>query len=394
MNILLVSQPAHDGVLRHVSELVSFLLSEGDRVNLAYSNWQATDQLADLLGRIQSAGGELLNLRIRNGPQPRDLPASLQLLAFIRNTRPDVIHAHSSKAGALVRGLGLLGLRTPIIYTPHSYYRMHAPDDQKAFLFHLLERLFGRVGMTIAGSESELRFAENVLGVPLSRRLLITNSVDFRKYCPGNAEDRSALRKQLGVPEEAKVLGSVGRLTSQKDPLSMYSAFAEVESELPDVYLVHLGQGELEAEVDALVAVRRMADRCRRIRFLGDPAPFYGALDGFVLTSTYEGMSYAVLEALAMNLPLVLTRAPGNIDFAQYGFSQINWCEPGDISSIANAIRDWRRRLARGETPNHRALSRSLFAQEVCFPPIREVYKQRCQSKASVSPSTLNPVER
>ncbi len=375
MNVLIVSQPARDGVLRHVIGLVDFLLEQGDRVHLAYSDLDASDQLHALVARVRSAGGRTLNLAVRNAPQPGDLPAILRLHSLIRQERPDVIHAHSSKAGALVRGLGLLGLRTPLFYTPHSYYRMHETISRKARVFHTLEQFFCRVGTTITMSGCESKFAERVIGVAPSRKLVIANGVDFGVFQPPTAEARRQLREKLGLPPEAKLLGSVGRFSLQKDPLSMYAAFAAVARELPDVHLVHLGQGELEPEADALIAANGIGERCHRLPYLNDTSPFYRGLDGFLLTSLYEGMSYAVLEALASDLPIVLTHAPGNDDFADGNFSHLEWCQPGDPASIAAAIREWRQKLDRPGSPNHRTIATGLYAGEVCSRAIKDAYR-------------------
>lgn len=375
MKVLLVSQPARDGVLRHVVGLVDFLLAQGDRVHLAYSDHEASDQLHALVERVRVAGGTALNLGVRNAPQPRDIPAILRLLSLIAKERPDVIHAHSSKAGALVRGLGLLGLRTPMFYTPNSYYRMHDPGSRKARVFHALERIFGRVGTTITMSRCESTFAERVIGVPLARQLVSGNAVDFGIFRPPTPGEQRAVRAQLGLPLDARLLGSVGRFSLQKDPLTMYAAFAAAARELPDVHLVHLGQGELEPKVDALIAAEGIADRCHRLPYLSDTAPFYRALDGFLLTSLYEGMSYAVLEALASDLPLVLTRAPGNDDFAEHGFSHLGWCEPGNVPSIAAEIIAWRAKLDAPEKPNHRAVASTRFSLDVSFVAVRDAYR-------------------
>jgi glycosyltransferase involved in cell wall biosynthesis len=380
MNVLLVSQPARDGVLRHVIGLVDFLLAQGDRVHLAYCDYDASDQLHALVDRVRAAGGRVLNLGVKNAPQPRDLPAVLRLLALIWKERPDVIHAHSSKAGALVRGLGLLGLRTPIFYTPNSYYRMHDPENRKARVYHALERIFGRVGTTITMSRCESTFAERVIGVPLARQLVSGNAVDFGTFQPATAEARLEFRARFGLPAEAKLIGSVGRFSLQKDPLTMYAAFADVARDLPDVHLVHLGQGELETKVDALIAARGMGERCHRLPYLNDSSPFYRALDGFILTSLYEGMSYAVLEALASNLPLVLTHAPGNDDFADHGFSHLEWCQPGDVASVSVAMRTWRAKLDRPEAPNHRAIARERFSLDASFLAVRDAYRRAALS--------------
>ncbi len=376
MRLLLVSQPARDGVLRHVSDLAEFLLSEGDHVDLAYSDWKATDQLALLVDRIRSSGGRAINLQVRNAPSLGDLGALIRLRSFIEQTRPDLVHAHSSKAGALVRILGLFGLPVPIVYAPHSYYRMNRPGGWTTSAFHGLEKVFGRVGTTMTTSRCESTFAQRVLGVPLSRQVMCHNAVDFDRYHPASPEMRDAARVQLGLPCSAKLLGSVGRFSSQKDPISMYFAFADVVQVLPDVHFVHLGQGELEPEIDALISARGMGGRCHRIRYLSDSAAFYRALDGFLLTSIYEGMSFAAIEALATNLPLVLTRAPGNNDLADRGLSQVVWCEPKSVSSISQGIVAWRGMLDRGGEPNHRCVAKCYFERKVCYQTIRTVYRR------------------
>ncbi len=382
MNILLVSQPARDGVLRHVEALVDFLLAQGDRVHLAYSDFDASEQCHALIARVRAAGGEALNLGVRNGPQPRDFPAVLRLLGLIRKERPDVIHAHSSKAGALVRGLGLLGLRTPIFYTPHSYYLMHAPENRKARMFHFLERIFGRVGTTITMSRCESNFAAQVIRVPLAQQLLCENAVDFDLFHPATPAERRALKVQFGLPPDAKIIGSVGRFSPQKDPLTMYAALAEVARDRPDVHLAHVGQGELAPQMDALIAQHGIADRCHRLPYMNDTSPFYRALDGFILTSRYEGMSYAVLEALATNLPMVLTLAPGNESFGEHGFSNLQWAHPADVASVANAIRTWRERLDCEEVPNHRAVAQKRFSLEAAFLPVRTAYFRAARAGA------------
>lgn len=385
MNILLVSQPARDGVLRHVDALAAFLLAQGDRVHLACSDFDASEQFHSLADRVSTAGGHLLNLGVRNGPQPRDVKAASQLRALIRIVRPDVIHAHSSKAGALVRGLGLVGLlgvRAPVFYTPHSYYLMHETEKPKARMFHFLERIFGRVGTTITMSQCESKFALDVIRIPSSHQILSENGVDFSVFHPATAATRLEMRDRFGLPHDAKIIGSVGRFSPQKDPLAMYEAFAAAAKDFPDIHIAHVGQGELQPQMDAIIAAHGIAHRCHRVPYMNDTSPFYRALDGFLLTSRYEGMSYAVLEALATNLPMVLTFAPGNESFAEHGFSHFGWPRPGDVASIADAIRNWRRGLDRPQAPNHRAISQDRFSLEASFSRVRDAYLRAARDGA------------
>jgi len=385
MNILLVSQPARDGVLRHVDALVDFLITQGDLVHLAYSDFDASDQFHALLERVRAAGGRLLNLGVRNAPQPRDLPAVVRLRAMIRKVRPDVIHAHSSKAGALVRGLGLFGMlghRAQVFYTPHSYYLMHAPERPKARMFHFLERIFGKVGTTITMSRCESRFARQIVRVPEAQLVHNENGVDFSIFHSATPEEKRAMRARFGLPQDAKIIGSVGRFSLQKDPLAMYAAFAEAARELRDVHIAHVGQGELAEQMDAIIAANGIAHRCHRLPYMNDTSPYYRALDGFLLTSRYEGMSYAVLEALATNLPMVLTLAPGNESFAEHGFSHITWAQPGDTASITAAIRCWRKSLDDASAPNHRDIAKKRFSLEAAFLPLKAAYLRAAREGA------------
>ena len=377
MNILLVSQPASDGVFRHVEGLTDYLLGQGATVHLAYSDRAACDQLSGLIRRVAAAGGRTLNLHVGNGPQPADAAALLALHRLVSATRPDVIHAHSSKAGALVRGLALLGIKQRIFYTPHAYYRMHARQGAKARFFHTIERLLGGIGTTIVMSPDEATFAREHLHVSSSRQREIGNGVDCARFRPAEADEKRRLRAQFGIPEDALVLGTVGRFSAQKDPLTTYAAFAKVAAEEPRLFFAHLGKGEMEPQVDELLKQSGLAERCRRIPYRADTSPFYRALDGFVLASLYEGMSYAVLEALATNLPLILTEAPGNRDFAKLPLDWIQWSLPGNADELAKAFRRWQQALvANSSAPNHRATTVSQLSLESSYARLLAAYRE------------------
>lgn len=376
MKVLLVSQPASDGVFRHVEGLADYLLSQGVSVHLAYSDRGACDQLQLLVERIAQAGGQTLNLRVGNAPAPADGAALLNLRQLLREIGPDVVHAHSSKAGALVRGLTFFGNTARVFYTPHAYYRMHAPSGLKAKFFHTIERMLARCGTTIGLSADEANFAERQIGVPTDRLVLISNGVDCARYCPPSLEEKRELRAQFGVPPDALVLGTCGRFSSQKDPLTTYGALAKVAATAPDIFFAHLGKGELEPEVDGLLAQHGLAGRCRRIPYLADTAPFYRMLDGFILASLYEGMSYALLEALSTNLPLILSEAPGNRDFSQFGLDRIFWTKPGSVDGVAEAMLAWRGDArSGGAAPNHRQIAIERFSRESSYSRLLDAYR-------------------
>jgi glycosyltransferase involved in cell wall biosynthesis len=377
MKVLIVSEPGVDGVFRHVQALVRHLLASGWRVDLAYSDCRGSDQLQLLVAEVETAGGATLNLRVNQRPGPSDFTALIALWKFACQSGPDVIHAHSSKAGVLARTLRWLGIRARYFYTPHAYYRMHNPHGAARF-FHLIERLFANVGTTICMTKEEASFAAEVIGARAAKRVIVANGVDAARFRPLCPDEKSQVRRAFGLPEKGSLLGTVGRFSTQKDPVTLYRGF--IEAALPDVHLAHLGQGELEHSVDALLRGSSCISRISRIAYSSEPAAFYGALDGFILTSLYEGMSFAVLEALASNLPVILTRAPGNTAFNDFHFSHIYWAEPGDAASVAKAIREWHRESSSGAAPNHREAVLAELTETMCFDRTMGLYTADCGS--------------
>jgi glycosyltransferase involved in cell wall biosynthesis len=372
--VLLVSEPGVDGVFRHVEALAHFLMNQGRQVHLAYSDVRGSDRLSQLVADIERAGGGTVNLRVGNAPGPSDFGALLKLRSLVKSTEPTVIHGHSSKAGALVRGLAFLGIPQTKFYTPHAYYGLAGGAGLKANIFNLIERALGQIGQSIVLSAGEQNFAENTLCIPRSKLKLIPNPVDTKRFAPTTVEARSAIRAELGVPEGAKLLGSVGRLAFQKDPLTLYRSFAAALQKVPDLWLYHLGDGELTAECESLARELAITDRIIRRTYLSEPVSFYQVIDGMILTSRYEGLSFAVLEALACDVPVLLTEVPGNLDFLGMGLSHA-WAAPKEAPiEIAKAIERWADDLSAPRAKNHRQIAENSFSQAACFGAIVSAY--------------------
>lgn len=375
LRVMLVTEPGVDGVFRHVEALAHFLLGQGHRVDLVYSSVRGSDRLRELVDRVATAGGRVLDLGVGNVPGPRDLPALLSLRRLVTAADLDVIHAHSSKAGALVRGLRALGVRRPMFYTPHAYYGMGAPRGLKTQIFSGIERMLGRVGTTFNLSGCELDHAQHALGVPREQLRLIPNPVDTQRFAPSWPDDRQRLRRELGLPDDALLLGSVGRLAFQKDPITLYRSLAVALRQVKNLWLYHLGTGELAEECGRLAVELGVKNRIIRADYLSDPLPFYQVIDAAVLTSRYEGLSFAVLEALACDLPVILSEAPGNLDFLKMGLSHC-WHAPVENPELmGRAIVQWATDQPRPS--NHRHLAQNCFSQETCFGKVVAEYRSQ-----------------
>jgi glycosyltransferase involved in cell wall biosynthesis len=392
MRVLVVSEPGADGVFRHVEQLVGFLQQHGVQVALAYSTFRGSNRLEKLVSDVRQSGGPTLDLRVGNAPQLGDWVASCKLLAFGRRFHPQLIHCHSSKAGILGRAVGCL-LGVPVLYTPHAYFGMGQQQGARTKLFNGLERLFARMGHTINVSADEAGFARKCLGVEAARQSVIPNAVDTTVFKPGTSEQKGQWREDRGIPADALVIGTLGRLSYQKDPMTLYRAFELIARERPNLYLAHLGTGELRDDCDGWVKRSGLAKRILRMDYSAEPAAFYQALDAFVLSSRYEGLSFAALEALATGLPLVLTDVPGNRGFFQLGLSHV-WSAPAEApDALAAAMEACLLDLENGRPSNHRTVALQRYSEEACFGKVLELYREVANSRVGNIPLLFRIIE-
>ena len=375
MKVLVVSEPGVDGVFRYVETLCHFLINRGVEVHLAYSDRRGSDRLPKLVSWVEEHGGQTLNLCTSNRPAPSDWGAFRSLLKLARRVKPDIIHSHSSKAGFLARTLRFFGIKAVQFYHPHAYVGMRPVPGRLDFAYNMIESALGRTAYTITVSADEKAFACRRLKIPEARVFLRKNGVDTDLFAPASPEEKLWLRKSLGLPLHQPILGFIGRSSAQKDPLTLYRAFARVAAE-KSISLFHVGQGELDSQLDFLVEQLGIGNCVFRRPYMSAPLDFYRAVDGFILTSRYEGFSLAVLEAASANLPMILSEAPGNIDLLSQPLSHLWKAQPGDVEGFSRCIASWHDGLQAPSPVNHRDLARSEFDYRKRLGAIVELYHQ------------------
>ena len=382
MRILLVCEPGADGAFRHVEALIFHLLARKHAVAFAFSTKRGSHGQVRLLQSFEDGGGMGVDLLTANKPAPSDIFAFAKLLVLMRRFRPDIIHCHSSKAGVLGR-LAAIFAGVPAVYTPHAYFGMGVRRTARTGLFNQIERWLAGIGQTINVSEDEALFARSHLSVKSSRQTVIPNAVDPHVFKPAQGDEKKRWRLAKGLPADALVIGTLGRLSYQKDPLTLYRAFEVFARHRPDVYLAHLGTGELFNDCEQWIRGSGLSERVLRTDYSPEPSEFYRMLDAFVLSSRYEGLAIAVLEALATNLPLVLTDVPGNRDFFKLGLTHL-WTAPADNPvALAQAIGECVDSLGNGGPCNHRQIAVEKFSEEACFGRILDLYRELGQRKGT-----------
>jgi len=333
LNILQVIEPSGGGSGRHFIDLCAALTDFGHRVTAIYSPMRAEQRFVDEVKALNLAGLHAVNMT--RSPSPSDMTAWLAINRIIAEHGPfDIIHGHSSKAGALTR-MRRPGKHTPRVYTPHAFRTMDPTLGAKGRrIFGGIETLLGSylTDALICVSQDEFAHAYRDLKIPGNALHLIVNGA--AKPASGQ---KDAMRARLGVPAAALVYGFIGRLSEQKAPERLIRAFAATAAENPAAHLVMIGFGPLEDMVRAEIAQSGAGDRIHLTSSITGPEAMQ-AFDILVMPSRYEAMSYVMLEAEALGLPMVLTDVGGAstvLDDDENGFLVPN---VDDISDLASAM--------------------------------------------------------
>jgi glycosyltransferase involved in cell wall biosynthesis len=335
--VLQVVEASIGGVKRHLLDLLAGFAERGDVVSevacpdVRDESHGDTSFAAD--ARALGCAVHVVPMRRRVHPAG-DLAATLELARLIRRGGYDLVHLHSSKAGALGRAAVRLarGRRPAVVYTPHGFAFL-IPGRPAATRFYAgVERALGRLtDRLIAISEDERREALSRGIVPASKIRLVRSGVD---------PEALAARAALVNRRDGTTLGTVSAMRPQKDPFTLLRAVARVLAERPDARFVWVMGGELEAQVHA-AAGEFPADVRDRIEFLGyrsDAVELIAAMDVFALSSVFEaGLPYVLMEALALERPVVATAGIGSRELIEDGVNGL-LVPRGDAGALARGM--------------------------------------------------------
>lgn len=306
LRISLVIEAGGGGASRHVLDLAGAFQRRGHHVHLLYSAIRAD---ARHLAEIAALPITSQALEMHRSLGLHDLHSARALGAALAVAGPfDIVHGHSSKAGAIVR-LADVG-KAKRVYTPHAFRGLDPGVGLAArVLYNGAEIALGalRTDALIAVSSEELAFARK-LHIADGRCHLIRNGVI---HIPDVTRDQA--RARLGLPDDVIVIGFVGRLSYQKAPERFVEAMRRAMDRVPALRAVILGDGEHAADVERDLAATGHADRFIWQR-QSKAQELLPAFDAVMMTSRYEGLSYVLLESLAARVPIVTTDVAGAQD--------------------------------------------------------------------------------
>lgn len=246
-----------------------------------------------------------------------DVNVFREIEEIIRTEGIDIIHAHGSRAASNLLW-SAHRLRKPMIYTVHGW-SFH--QDQNPITYRLRaisEKIICRLSQrVICVSESNKQSGISTFGLCPSKCDVIENGVNLNRFTP-NGTFRP-IRKELGIRDSDYVVALIARITLQKAPIDFLKAIEKAHQRNGNIKGLLMGEGDMSEEVEQYIRSHRLEKSVFRSPFRTDIPDVLNAIDCYCLPSLWEGLSIALLEAMAMKKPVVVTPTDGTTEIIRDG---------------------------------------------------------------------------
>ena len=271
----------------------------------------------------------------------RDILVLFQLIHFLKQNSFHIVHTHNSKAGFIGRLAAKWAQIPVIVHTVHGF----AFHDQESFWRRMLFRHLERVAVSwcdkmifISQPLIDWALAKGVIKAKDKSKIVkIYSGIELERFQPVRARQKNELRKTWGLKPDDLVIGIVSKLWEGKGHRILIRAFQTVQKQIKNAKLVIVGEGYLDKELKSLV---QEYDLNKSVLFTGfqmDVSQIMAVFDVAVLPSSFEGMGRVLVEAMAMEKPVIASRVGGILDLVEHG-SQGLLVEPGKTEPLQAAL--------------------------------------------------------
>jgi len=347
---------------QHVYALATALRTRG------FAPMVAGPRDGPIASRFEAAGVEMIEV-----PTDRVRPVAVWRLARLIAARGiRLVHSHGKGAGVYARLAARL-CRVPAIHTLHGiHFERYSPLGRAAYL--ALERRLA-VWTYAVVNVSRAQEAEGLalgLFTPAQSRV-IPNGVDIAALA-ARALDRAGARARLGLSPASIIVGCVARFDAVKGHALLLAALARIRH--PSLHLVLVGGGAAEGGLRGRAAAADLSDRVRFAGEIPDAARLLPAFDIYASASSKEGLPLAVLEAMALGLPVVATDIAGHRELLGEG-------NPGLVTPTAEALAQGLQALA-GGADRRRALGEENRARARRFDAATMIDEVECLYRKAI----------
>ena len=292
----------------------------------------------------------------------RDALAAWRLARIIRKVRPDIVHTHTAKAGAVGRvGALLSGRRPVIVHTFHGHVLRGYFGTAGALLFRAIETALARISDRLIAVSPEVRDELVRLRVaPESKFSVVRLGIELEPRVDFDG-DPAEVRRRHGIPAEKFVVGWFGRMTAVKRTEDLLTMLTGARERGIDALLVLVGDGDDRPRLEQRAHDLGIAKSCLFLGYQENVAAWYAVCDAVIISSANEGTPVTIIEAMAAGRPVVATKVggiPDVVDDHETGFV----VRMGDTHAMAERLeilaRDPARRAEMGRLGRERVLER------------------------------------
>ena len=267
------------------------------------------DPLFDIARRANALKVDYVEVEERHS---LDLSAWRAIRGVVRDRRIDIVHSHEYKtdliAAYLARVEPVRALATVHGWSGHS--------TRERWLYYPADKRLLRRFPAVVAVSSDIAQMLIAAGVPAGRISVVLNGIDHREY-RRDQDLRIQVRRELDLADADFVIGAVGRIEREKRYDLLVTAFADLVGKYPHLRLFVVGEGSLRPQVEATARKACPAGRCVFLGHRTDVARLYNAFDLLVQSSENEGTPNALLEAIAVETPIVATDVGGTTDLVE-----------------------------------------------------------------------------
>ncbi|QSG11359.1 Glycosyltransferase [Halapricum desulfuricans] len=254
--------------------------------------------------------------------------APLRFLRIVRRERPDILQSFLTYDNLVARAARVVAPGTKVV----TGVRL-VPTGEHDIAQHLDNLTTRFADHVVSNSQSGKEFVSRYR-VPERRVSVVNNGRDLDRF---DRDPPAGFRESLGVPADARIVGTVGRLIDRKGHGELLDAWATVRQEVPDAHLLIVGDGPERSALEAKATSLGIRSSVHFAGLRDDVPDCLAAMDVFVFPSHYEGFPGALLEAMAAGLPCVATPVDGNSELLGAYESGL-FFDPGDYEAMANAL--------------------------------------------------------
>lgn len=327
MKILHIAQSAGYGVTIYMESLIQGLKENGDKQIILGSDYYDSSRSRDI-------ADDVVTIPMCRNISLKDAVTIKRCIGIVRKINPDIVYCHSAKAGIYGR-IACIGTKAKVVYNPHGWSFNMKRGMLSTFVYKSIEYVFSWLTDKIV-LISQFELDSTPKSFPRQKLEKITNGIDVERDLR-LLQQNSLNRKDLHIPEEAFVVGIVGRISIQKGQDLFVKVAAKVKQRIPSAYFLIVGGKSDDIPLEELISQNGLTDCFTITGEVTDAIRYVPLFDVALFTSRWEGFGLVLPEYMLAKRPVVAFAVDAAKEIIEDHVNGLA-IPKGDVDSMAQAV--------------------------------------------------------